>query len=408
MTDASPGAERAFVLGLDGVPWSLIERWSDDGSLPNFSRLRREGAAGTLRSTTPATTAPAWPSIATGVQPDKHGIYGFRRLDSGYGHSMNTSADWKAAPIWRRLTPAVVGNVPMTYPAESIDGKMVSGMMTPTPGEGFTHPPSLREEILERIPEYAIGLDWGEYVDRNEAFLDEFEALLDGRIELLRLLMDDADWRLFFFVFTAPDRLQHLVWDESVIREVYRRLDGVLGDVMEYVEAHDATLYVVSDHGFGPISKVANANVVLAEERYLARAEDSGTRGVLSALGVTKANVRGWLEQTGISEEEATSYLPQAFVDMVALQVPGEHALYDVDFGATRAFVHGKGELYVNDTERFDEGTVPPESVDALKDELAAAFESYEDPDTGFDDDITAEVESTAHELALDIKYARQ
>jgi len=27
---------------------------------------------------------------------------------------------------------------------------------------------------------------------------------------------------------------------------------------------------------------------------------------------------------------------------------------------------------------------------------------------TGFDDDITAEVESTAHELALDIKYARQ
>lgn len=376
-------ADRAFVLGLDGVPWDLLERWAEDGELPNFQRLLTEGASGPLESTIPATTAPAWPAIATGVGPDKHGVYGFQRIGTDYRHRMNTSHDWCATPMWERLAPSVVGNVPLTYPAREIDGTLVTGMMTPEPGDGFTHPRELAAEIADRVPHYAIGLDWGEYADRQQAFLDDLDGLLTNRVELLELLMTIEDWELFFFVFTALDRLKHLVWDESVILDHYRTMDDVLGDVLDYVADRGATLYVVSDHGFGPISRIVHVNRLLESAGYLTRQRESGTRGVLSSLGVTKSNVETWLDRSGISQDALVDYLPQAFVDMVALQVPGEHSLYDVEFGETTAFFHGSGELYVNDTERFERGTVRPEAVPALKRELTSLLETAEDPETG-------------------------
>ncbi|NIR37171.1 MAG: phosphodiesterase, partial [Actinobacteria bacterium] len=57
--------ERAFVLGFDGVPWTLLTRFVEAGALPNVERVMAEGAAGPLESTTPPTTPLAWPSIAT-------------------------------------------------------------------------------------------------------------------------------------------------------------------------------------------------------------------------------------------------------------------------------------------------------------------------------------------------------
>jgi len=175
MSGSTTPSERAFVLGLDGVPWRLIEQWSDEGELPNFARMREEGASGTLESTRPPTTPLAWPSIATGVWPDKHGIYGFQNLSSEYSHEMYTSRDLQQPALWEQLGPAHVGNVPMTYPVSEIDGTMVTGMMTPSTDREFTHPPELRDEIESRIPNYEISLDYPEYADR----LDDFEVAVD-------------------------------------------------------------------------------------------------------------------------------------------------------------------------------------------------------------------------------------
>lgn len=84
--------------------------------------------------------------------------------------------------------------------------------------------------------------------------------------------MTTEDWELFFFVFTALHRLKHLVWDESVIRDYYRTID----DVLRYVLAHDATLHVVSDHGFGQISRIVHVNRPLESAGYLTRQRESG------------------------------------------------------------------------------------------------------------------------------------
>ncbi|WP_049896874.1 alkaline phosphatase family protein [Natrialba chahannaoensis] len=385
MSGSTHPSGQAFVLGLDGVPWRLIERWSDEGELPNFARLREEGASGTLESTRPPTTPLAWPSIATGVWADKHGVYGFQNLSSEYSHEMYTSHDITQPTLWELLPPAHVGNVPMTYPAHDPEdgGSMVTGMMTPSTDQQFAVPADLQSEIEAQIPDYEISLDYPEYADR----LDDFEVAVDDmlatRRELMQLQMDRAgdDWRLFFFVYTAPDRFQHLIWDMDRILAHYRKLDDILGEVLEYTDRHEADLYVVSDHGFGPIHELVYINHILEREGYLVRREDEGTRGALASLGISRDRITDFLGKIGISEELLVSTLPRKLVDSVAEQIPGDHALYDVNYEETTAFVHGAGNCYINDSERFADGTVSPSEVPRVKAELVDLFESVTDED---------------------------
>jgi predicted AlkP superfamily phosphohydrolase/phosphomutase len=377
------GSDRAFVLGLDGVPWDLLERWAAEGELPNVARLFEEGATGPLASTTPATTALAWPSLATGVGPDRHGLYGFRRLERDYSHRMNTADDWAVPALWDLLSPAVVGNVPMTYPAREIDGELVTGMMTPTLDERATHPSELAAEIRETIPEYRIGLQWSDYDNRSDSLIRDLESVVEARRALLDRLLERDDWRLCFFVFTAPDRLQHLVWEEERILDHYRILDEIIGEVLDHVAERDATLFVVSDHGFGPVSRVVNVNTVLSEAGYLTPAADEGTRGALARLGVGKRSVRDALARVGIDESTVLNLLPRSLVNRVAGAVPGDHVLFDVDYERTRAFCYGPGLVYVNDTERFAGGTVDPDHRAAVREEVGAVLRAVRDPETG-------------------------
>lgn len=376
-------SKRAFVLGIDGVPWNLLQRWSASGDLPNIRQLFEEGATGPLESTIPATTPLAWPSIATGTWPDKHDIYGFHDLHADYTHTMYTGTDRDQPALWDVLSPSAVGNVPMTYPADEIDGAMVSGMITPEIGEGFASPDKLRTEVEQEIPEYQIGLDWYEYADDRERFVDELDDLLTARRKLMHKLARERNWRLFFFVYTAPDRLQHLIWDEDVILNHYRKLDAVVGEAMTYAEENGATLYVVSDHGFGPISKFVHLNSLLADQGFLARKDDDGARGSLAKLGVTKASVLDALDRVGVTPEMLVRHLPKSIVDGIADQIPGDHGLYDVDFEETVAFAHDPSQIFVNDEERFDRGIVPPDEVESVKREVASNLSDVTDPASG-------------------------
>ena len=393
-TDEPSNQSRAFVLGLDGVPWRLLQEWVDDGELDHFARLIEEGAAGPLSSTKPATTPLAWPSIVTGCRPDKHGIYGFRRPQSDYTQKVYTAEDLSRPPLWELLSPAVVGNVPMTYPVIGSDGSaavtgsesaIVGGMMTPGSAspERFVYPSSLREEIDTRIPDYEVGLTWHQYDGPTAEFLADLETLVENRRELMQLLMERTGWRLFFFVYTAPDRLQHLTWDLELLLDHYRVLDEVVGEVMAYVEDQDATLYVVSDHGFGPVDAHVAPNQVLADEGLFVRQEPSGISGVLDDLGVTRERLAGAFRSAGLDPGTVVERLPATFREGVASRVPGEHALYDMEYGETVAFVHELGNVYVNDAERFDEGAVNPDDIPEIKRDLIEVFTNVTDPETG-------------------------
>lgn len=372
-----------MVLGIDGVPWNLLRKWSEAGKLPNFQRFFNKGTAGPLESTVPPTTPLAWPSIATGTWPDKHDIYGFHAIDDDYTHKMYTGKDRNQPALWDILSPSVTGNVPMTYPVDEIEGAMVSGMITPEIRDGFAHPPELRDEIEREIPEYQIGLDWYEYTNNRDEFIEDLDDLLDARRKLMNKLAQERDWRLFFFVYVAPDRLQHLIWDEDEILRHYRKLDEIVGEAISCVKENDATLYIVSDHGFGPISKFVNLNSLLAQQGFLTQKDNDGIRGALSKLGVEKKTVLDTIDRVGITPEKLIRHLPKSIIDGVAEQIPGDHGLYDVDFEETTAFAHDPSQIYINDTSRFEHGIVPSSDIESVKQDVSTALSQITDPDTG-------------------------
>jgi predicted AlkP superfamily phosphohydrolase/phosphomutase len=383
MSSSVSSPSRALVFGIDGVPWGSIRRWVDDGELPNFGRLMTDGAAGPLESTTPATTPLAWPAIFTGTWPDEHGVYGFKSISGDYRQRMSTGADVRGPKAWDLLSPSLVGNVPMTYPAPDVDGALVTGMMTPSMDDRFTHPSAVGNTLSDRVPDYRIGLDWSDYVGREDALLEDLESLVEARRSLMRMFMEREDWRLFFFVYTAPDRLQHLVWDEDQRLEHYRLLDDVLGEAMDHARRHEAVLFVVSDHGFGPASKIVNVNAVLREAGHLVQRDDVGARSLLSRLGVSKDDLLSTLDRFGIPESTISRYVPERLVEGVATRVPGDHVLFDVDYDRTSAFAFGSGGVYVHDSERFERGLVDPAEFRETKDRLVSTFSEVTDPDTG-------------------------
>ena len=78
-----PQKQRTLVIGLDGVPHSLLERFIADGTMPNMERLASLGHLSRMKVTLPEISAVSWPSFMTGVNPGTHGIYGFVDLKPG-------------------------------------------------------------------------------------------------------------------------------------------------------------------------------------------------------------------------------------------------------------------------------------------------------------------------------------
>lgn len=161
------------------------------------------------------------------------------------------------------------------------------------------------------------------------------------------------------------------------------RRDEILGEVMAYCEEQDANLYVVSDHGFAPIEKIISVNRILADAGLLTAKDADGTRGALSQVGLNKDRVMGTLKRLGVTDDKLVQTLPKSVVDFFGERIPGSHGLYDVNFERTDAFLHGLGSVYVNDTQRFERGTVPPSAVERTKDEVVRVLEAATDPETG-------------------------
>lgn len=250
---------RVFLFGVDGLTFRILCPLIEHGLLPNFQKLQELGVRGILRSTVPPLTPPSWMSIATGMSPAQHGIYDFWRYDYTnqrlQTHVVTHRLGGKT--IWNSLSECgkavVVANIPMTYPAEAVNGIMLSGYMAPDMHANVTYPASFKEELLQAIPNYQIDLDPAvESEQIGNPLLATLEMTRE-RITLLRFLMQKS-WDFFFIVFTGADRIQHVRWQQVVAFHpqavaYYQLLDEALGMVLDELNPEDLLL-VVSDHGF--------------------------------------------------------------------------------------------------------------------------------------------------------------
>lgn len=280
-----------IVLGLDGATWDLLDPLVDEGRLPNVERLRREGRAGVLESTVPPITPPAWLSMATGQNPGKTGVFYFlnRTAADDLAFEPMGTDDFRGRSFWdvmdARGRSAGVFNVPMFGPPYDLDGFVVAGFGAETEG-ALTSPPSLTGELEEATGGYEVEVPYADpkYAGRPERLERDLHRLLDTQERAIEYLLEEKRPDLFFGVVSVTDWAQHYFWRfrdpghvlyepgyEGALADLFARVDDVVGTVADVADRNDATLLLVSDHGFGPVNGTFYANAWLEREGFLHR-----------------------------------------------------------------------------------------------------------------------------------------
>ena len=259
--------QKIFVLGLDcAAPELIFDRWKND--LPNLNRLVSQGLSGPLQSTIPPITIPAWTSMLTSRDPGSLGLYGFRnRRDRSYDRHFIANSEHVLYPrVWHHLSRngircAVVG-VPQTFPVRPLNGRLVSGFLTPGIQSDFTYPHSFRDEVLSVVPDYTF--DVKEFRTEDKFFLlRQIHEMTEGHFRLIDHMLDQKVWDFFMSVEIGTDRIHHAFWHnfdkehihylsgnpfENVIRDYYIRIDRQLGVWLSKLDS-DCAVLIVSDHG---------------------------------------------------------------------------------------------------------------------------------------------------------------
>ena len=271
-------SSRVFLLGIDGLPISYLNRLIGEGKLPTFGKLVSEGSSGILESTIPPLSVPAWPSIYTGLNPGSHGIYGFITQQRGQDQDyvFHNSESIKGKAVWdiigKKGKKSIIVNVPLTNPPYPINGVMISGFPS-SRNEPRTYPKKFERTLRENHPDYIVdneppNKDYRK-IDK-EQFIDTAHKLIRARTKVALRLMQTEPWDFFFLVYTESDRFQHVFWpyvDESYQKKIndyddykdalpkfYEEIDQNLKMILETLPTN-TTLIIVSDHGFESLYK---------------------------------------------------------------------------------------------------------------------------------------------------------
>jgi len=285
---------KLLVLGLDGATFSVIKPLCNEGKLPNLKKLISQGVHGTLESTFPPLTAPAWTSLATGKNPGKTGVFDFfNRLtqDSLQRKPTRSSDIRRARAYWDYLSDSGmkvgVVNYPCLYPPYEINGVMVSGVGS-DPQDEICYPKEFKQALIKKCGRYQIQVPWNnrEYADNPELFVNELLGLLEINQNTLELLLE-SDLEVITFVIAAGDFAQHYMWryidpthpyyrrpeadkyGPAFVR-IWQRIDQIVGSAIEGLPKH-ANVLIVSDHGFGPRRSSFCTNSWLYKEGYLVK-----------------------------------------------------------------------------------------------------------------------------------------
>jgi predicted AlkP superfamily phosphohydrolase/phosphomutase len=73
--------KRVIILGFDGLDYGFTKQLMEEGQLPNFSRVAKEGAFGPLETAIPPQSPVAWSNFITGMDSGGHGIFDFLHRD---------------------------------------------------------------------------------------------------------------------------------------------------------------------------------------------------------------------------------------------------------------------------------------------------------------------------------------
>jgi predicted AlkP superfamily phosphohydrolase/phosphomutase len=262
------------VIGLDAADVTLIEQWSNQGLLPAFARLRKEGTWIGLKNKGELPSMTVWPAIYTGTHLGKNGIYFPVQIEPKHLKlGLVTPQECGQRPFWVHLAAGgkrpIVVDVPFSYPIPGLNGLQISNWGSyERYGSLASEPPKEARAIRERFGRYP----YGEELCRNAPisqgdFRYVRRKLLAGvpvKGEMIRHLMRAEPWDFFMGVFAETHPAGHYFWGghdasnaqkrgagfKSTLLDVYQRLDNEIAKIAGTLDER-TVLLIVSGHGMG-------------------------------------------------------------------------------------------------------------------------------------------------------------
>jgi tetratricopeptide (TPR) repeat protein len=278
------------VFGVDAGDWLVIDRLIASGRLPAFARLKEAASLGTLEAPPPLLSPIIWTTMATGREPEDHGVLEFMTDLPGGGQAPVSGGARRAAALWEIWSRAGRGVAVTgwwaTWPADEVRGVVVSDRISSPhlkeaapPDAGLVFPAARQRELLGlAVPPEAIGFEvLSRFLPLTRA---EFErGLAAERQSASRLYRDPVahvraalaaarTWRaistrlaaerpaLWMVYYELVDTVSHLfVRDKArgtaAIASAYEEMDGALADAARALDPRTLVV-VLSDHGFQP------------------------------------------------------------------------------------------------------------------------------------------------------------
>ena len=398
MADRAGGME-TLLVGIDAACAPVLSDLAGmNAEIPTLRGLLEEGASGPLESQIPPWTASAWPSLFTGTNPSKHGVFSFLAFE-GYDWDVVNATHLREPALWELLDSrglsSVVVNVPVTHPPRSFSGALIPGYTAPE--NPACHPEGVLDEVRQEIGSYRVypPHEGASDADRSE-MVANYRDLVRTRGEAFRLLADRYDPDFGFVQFQATDSVFHeRPGDMEAVRAVYEAVDDEIRETLDACEPRNTL--VASDHGIGRYDGYEfRVNEFLREAGYVEtkRGGESGmpawgpirngkgdddpavlerAMALAATVGVTSQRVGGVVERLGLTDL-VLDVVPQGMIRAGTEQV---------DFPNSRAYMRERIELgiRINLEGREPNGIVPETEYEAIREDLIARLRGVRTPD---------------------------
>ncbi len=360
---------KVLVIGLDGATWDVILPLVKEGKLPTFKKLLKEGAWGTLRSTVPPLTGPAWLAMATGKTPGKTGVIDFVKRVGEHELKPISSSDFREhGAIWDFLSQKGIRvgifSYPMLFPPYPVNGFMTSGLGS-SANSDFTYPRELKKEILSVAQNYCIFPDLPLSEKANPpVFMEKMRAYFED-VKKVMLHLLSREWDFLFLVISAPDLIQHRMWvyfDEThpnykpelakryrpLFVDFWKEIDATIAQILNAIP-EDTLVFFVSDHGFGKVFAAFNVASWLVKKGYLIKREQS----LLNKIRMRTFSLLKKIRQIFLDCFPNALIVPFGFQGKVRKELcPSLLSRIDLDRSPVLLFPHTTGEfaaIYLNE-----------------------------------------------------------
>lgn len=275
-------AKRVLVISLDGLDWRYVSSANSGLRIPTLRRLMSEGVSSGVVTVYPSVTYPSHTSIVTGAYPSRHGIYGNDIFDP----NILQGREWywfaraiKAETLWDAAAHARLSTAMVSWPVATGAGDFnvpeilkIGGKFPETLAriKANARPQGIVEEIEQADPELYARVTKDESDDMRTRFAEY--VIGKKRPQLMLVHLFDLDHFEHDFGPFTPEA-------GAILEKVDAYVARILAAAERAGTLSETAVFIVSDHGFLPISKTVHPGVLLAQAGLLKVKEEKDAQG---------------------------------------------------------------------------------------------------------------------------------